>query len=148
MFQNEVRTKLNNNAVIHNAKEMGQRSMVCVAQDSIKGKPIEDPTLIKKLLELSDSKTEHLPDLLLLASGMPVILTQNVAIELGFINGTNGIFRQLVYEEESVSTEVLSDTFSNNTQYIHRSLYALVEITKSKVNVILYHFNQILSQYR
>ncbi|CAF4258879.1 unnamed protein product [Rotaria sp. Silwood2] len=133
VFRNEVRTQLNNKAVIHKAIEMGQRPMVCVAQNTIKGKPIEDPTLIKKLLELSDSKTEHLPGLLPLVPGMPVILTQNIAIELGLINGMNGIFRQLVYEEESVSTEVLSDTFPNNTQYIHRPLYALVEITKSKM---------------
>ena len=83
--------------------------MVCVAQDTCKGKPIEDPRLAKKLLELSDSKTEHLPGLLPLVPGMPVILTQNIAIELGLINGTNGIFRQLVYEEDSVSTDVVSD---------------------------------------
>ncbi|CAF1532461.1 unnamed protein product [Rotaria sp. Silwood1] len=113
---------------------MGQRLMVCVAQDTWKGKPIEDPTLIKKLLELSDRKTEHLPGLLPFVPGMPVILTQNIAIELGLINGTNGIFRQLVYEEDSVSTDILSETFPNNTQYIHRPLYALVEVLKSKID--------------
>jgi hypothetical protein len=111
---------------------MGQTPMVCVAQDACKGKPIEDPTLIKKLLELSDSKTEHLPGLLPFVPEMPVILTQNIAIELGLINGMNGIFRQLVYEEDSVSTDVLSETFPNNTRYIHRPLYALIEIIKSK----------------
>ncbi|CAF4996699.1 unnamed protein product, partial [Rotaria sp. Silwood1] len=90
--------------------------MVCVAQDTCKGKPVEDPALIRKLLELSDSKTEHLPGLLPLVPGMPVILTQNIAIELGLINEMNGIFRQLVYKEDSVSTEVLSETFPNNTK--------------------------------
>ena len=64
---------------------------------------------------------------------MPVILTQNIAIELGLINGTNGIFRQLVYQADSVSTDVLSEAFPNNTQYIHRPLYALVEIARSKI---------------
>ncbi len=112
---------------------MGQRPMVCVAQDTCQGKPIETSALIKKLLELCDSKTEHLPGLLPCVPGMPVILTQNIAIELGLINGTNGIFRQLVYEEDSVSTEVLSETFPNNTQYIRRPLYALVEIARSKI---------------
>jgi hypothetical protein len=107
--------------------------MVCVAQDTCKGKPIEGPILIKKLLELSDSKTEHLPGLLPFVPGMPVILTQNIAIELGLINGTNGIFRQLVYEADSVSTDVLSEALPNNTQYIHRPLYALIEIAKSKI---------------
>ena len=104
VYRNEVRTHLNNKAVIHKAAQTGQPLMVCVAQDSWKGKSIEDPTLAKKLLELSDSKTEHLPGLLPFVPGMPVILTQNIAIELGLINGMNGIFRQLVYEETSVTT--------------------------------------------
>ncbi|CAF3872763.1 unnamed protein product [Rotaria sp. Silwood1] len=119
VFRNEVQTQLNNKA------------------DTCKGKPIEDPALIRKLLELSDSKTEHLPGLLPLVPGMPVILTQNIAIELGLINGMNGIFRQLVYEEDSVSTEVLSETFPNNTKYIHRPLYALVEISRSNIECSL-----------
>ena len=112
---------------------MGQEPMACVAEDTCKGKPIEDPALVKKLLELSDSKTEHLPGLLPFVPGMPVILTQNIAIELGLINGMNGIFRQLVYEEDSVSTNVLSETFPNNTRYVHKPLYALIEIIRSKI---------------
>ena len=71
--------------------------------------------LIKKLLELSDSKIERLPGLLPLVPSMPAILTQNIAIELGLINGTNGIFRQLVYQMDSLSTNVISDAFPNNT---------------------------------
>ena len=120
-----MRTHLNNKAAIHKAAQTGQRLMVCVAQETCKGKAIEDPIFVKKLLELSDSKTEHLPGFLPFVPGMPVILTQNIAIELGLINRMNGIFRQLVYEENSVSTDVVSETFPNNTQYIHRPLYAL-----------------------
>ena len=133
VFRNEVRTQLNNKTVAHKAKLMGQSQIVCVAQDTCKGKPIEDPTLIKKLLELSDSKTEHLPGLLPLVPGMPVILTQNIAIELGLINGVNGVFRQLVYQESSVSTDVISEEFPNSTRHVHQPLYGLVEINKSKV---------------
>ena len=107
--------------------------MVCVAQDTCKGKPLEDPALIRKMLELSDSKTEHLPGLLPFVPGMPVILTQNIAIELGLINGVNGIFRQLVYQADSVSTDNLSEAYPSNTQYIHRPLYALIEIARSKI---------------
>ncbi|CAF2879064.1 unnamed protein product [Rotaria sp. Silwood2] len=90
--------------------------MVCVSQDTCKGNPIEDPRLIKKLLELSDSKTEHLPGLLPLVPGMPVILTQNIAIEL--------------------------ETFPNNTRYIHKPLYAITEIVRSKIEC---NFEQLLS---
>ena len=133
VFRNDVRTQLNNKAVAHKAKLMGQSQIVCVAQDTCKGKPIEDATLIKKLLELSDSKTRHLPGLLPLVPGMPVILTQNIALEVGLIIGVNGVFRQLVYQESSVSIDVISEKFPNNTRYVHQSLYALVEINKSKV---------------
>ncbi|CAF1357853.1 unnamed protein product [Rotaria sordida] len=133
VFRNEVRTQLNNKAAIHNAAQLGHVPMVCAAQDTCNGKPIEDPILIKKLLELSDSKTEHLPGLLPFVPGMPAIVTRNIAIELGLINGINGIFRQLVYQTDSVSTDVLSEIFPNNTQYIHRPLYALIEIAKSKI---------------
>ena len=83
---------MNNKAAIHKAAEVGQALVVCTAQDSCKGKPVEYPKLVKKLLELCDSKTEHLPDLLPLVPGMRVILTQNIAIELGLINEMNGIF--------------------------------------------------------
>ena len=86
------------------------------------------------MLDISDSKTEHLPGLLPFVPGMPVILTQNIAIELGLINGVTGIFRQLVYQANSASTDVFSDAFPNNTQYVHRPLYALIEIAKSKIN--------------
>ena len=133
MFRNEVRTHLNNKAAIHQAAEMGRDLLVCVAQDTCKGKSIEDPRLVKKLLELCDSKTEHLPGLLPLVPGMPVILTQNIAIELGLMNGMNAIFRQLVYEEDSESTDIISERFPSSTRYIRKPLYALVEIVRSKI---------------
>ncbi|CAF4412039.1 unnamed protein product, partial [Rotaria sp. Silwood2] len=44
VFRNEVRTYLNNKAVIYKATQIGQEPMVCVAQDTCKGKPIDDPT--------------------------------------------------------------------------------------------------------
>jgi hypothetical protein len=128
-----VRTHLNHKAAIHKAKQLGCAPMVCVAQDTCKGKPLEDPALIRKMLELSDSKTEHLPGLLPFVPGMPVILTQNIAIELGLINGVNGIFRQLVYQADSISTDSLSEAYPSNTQYVHRPLYALIEIARSKI---------------
>ncbi|CAF1494948.1 unnamed protein product [Adineta steineri] len=137
VFRNEIRTQLNHRAAIHNAAQIECAPMECVAQDSCKGKPIEDPVLMKKLLELCDSKTEHLPGLLVLVPGMPIIITQNIALELGLINGINGIFRQLVYQPDSVSTDNLPKTFPTSTQYVHKPLYALVEISKSKIKFSL-----------
>ncbi|CAF1685053.1 unnamed protein product, partial [Adineta ricciae] len=117
VFRKEIRTQLNHRSAIHNAVEVG-----CGGAGTC-----------EKLLELSDSKTEHLPSSLPLVPGMPVIITQNIAIKLGLINGVNGIFRQLVYDLDSVSTDSLSKTFPMNTQYVHKPIYALVEISKSKI---------------
>ncbi|CAF3029646.1 unnamed protein product [Rotaria socialis] len=64
---------------------------------------------------------------------MPVILTQNIAIELGLMNDINEILRQLVYQLDSMSTDVLSQAFPNYTQYVHRPLYVLIEISRSKI---------------
>ena len=85
------------------------------------------------MLELSDSKTEHLPGILPFVPEMPVILTQNIAFELGLINGANVSFRQLIYQADSVSTNSLSEAHPSNTQYIHRPLYVLIEIAGSKI---------------
>ena len=74
MFQNEVRTQLNHKAPSHRAAQLGYTPVVCVAQDTCNGKPVEDQKPIKKLLELSDSKTAHLLDLLPLVPGMSVVL--------------------------------------------------------------------------
>ncbi len=52
MFRNEVRTHLNHKAAIHNAAQLACASMVCVAQDTCQGKPIEDPILIKKTIRI------------------------------------------------------------------------------------------------
>ena len=133
MFRNEVRTQLNQKAVIHRATETNQKPFICVAQDTCLGKAIDDPILRKKLLALSDSKTEHLPGYLPLVPGMPVILTQNIAIELGLINGTNGIFRQLVYQADSLTANILAEEFPVDAHFVHQPTYALVEIPKAKI---------------
>ena len=41
---------------------------------------------------------------------------------------------------DSVSTNAVSDAFPNNTQYVHRPLYALIEIVKSKIESNLEQF--------
>jgi len=70
---------------------------------------------------------------------MPVLLTDNIACELGLLNGTQGIFRELVYDdqEEPGSFKIKSDVFLPNTIYIRKPLYALVEINTSQVETNL-----------
>ena len=112
---------------------MGLQPIVCVAQDYIKGAIVDDLRLRKALLELPDNKTEHLPGHLPLVPGMPVLLTENLATELGLSNGTRGIFRQLVYEDSSDNGSFQEILFPKNTKFITQPKYALVEFFNCKL---------------
>jgi len=70
---------------------------------------------------------------------MPVLLTDNIVCELGLSNGTQGIFREFVYDDQENlgSFKVKSDAFLSNMIYIKRPLYALVEINTSQVETSL-----------
>lgn len=65
---------------------------------------------------------------------MPVLLQENIACELGLSNGTQGIFRQLIYNETSEHTNNSDEEpFTSDTVYARNAQYALVEIAKSKL---------------
>ena len=70
---------------------------------------------------------------------MPVLLTDNVVCELRLSNGTQGIFRELIYDdqEEPGDFKIKSEVFPSNTIYIRKPLYALVEINRSQVEIDL-----------
>ena len=114
--------------------ETGFTPVVCVAQDYIQGKNIDDARLRKTILELPDNKTEHLPGYLPLVSGMPVLLTENVATELALSNGACGIFRQFVYEESPADVQFHYTNFPKNTKFITLPKYALVEFLHCKID--------------
>lgn len=114
---------------------MGQSPTVVVATDIIKAKNhIDFPDLTRRLLALPDNKTEHLPGYLPLVAGMPVLLQENIACELGLSNGTPGIFHQLVYDRTSEHTTGSDEgVFTADTVFVRNAQYALVEIPKSKM---------------
>ncbi|CAF3353729.1 unnamed protein product [Rotaria socialis] len=134
VFRNTLRTQINNRAVLNKAMEMGLRPMECAAQDYFHGKIIDDLRLRKTILELPDNKTEHLPGYLPLVPEMPVLLTENVATELGLSNGTRGIFHQLVYKESSADIQFQDKNFPTNTKFIAQPKYALVELPNFKLD--------------
>ncbi|CAF3219894.1 unnamed protein product [Rotaria sp. Silwood2] len=136
VYRNEVRTELNNRAVINKAYEVGQSPTVVVAQDTIKTKKnIDLPHLTKQLLTLPDNKTKHLPGYLPLVPGMPVLLQENIACELGLSNGTPGIFRKLIYDETSGHTTGLEESlFTPDTLFVRNAQYALIEIRNSRID--------------
>lgn len=115
---------------------MKQLPTVVIATDTIKAKKnIDLPDLNRRLLALPDNKTEHLPGYLPLVPGMPVLLQENIACELGLSNGTRGIFRKLVYNDTTESnTNFEQDIFPLDSIFVRDAQYALVEIPKSKIN--------------
>ncbi|CAF4159872.1 unnamed protein product [Rotaria sordida] len=134
VFRNTLRTQINNRAVLNKTMEMGLTPIVCIAQDYIQGKIVDDLQLRQAILELPDNKTEHLPGYLPLVPGMPVLLTENVASELGLSNGTRGIFHQLVYDESPEDVRYHNQNFPPNTKFITQPKYALVEFPGCKLD--------------
>ncbi|CAF2704684.1 unnamed protein product [Rotaria sp. Silwood2] len=114
--------------------EMVLTPIVCIAQGYIQGKPVDDLRVRKAILELPDNKTEHLPGYLPLVPGMPVLLTENVATELGLSKGTRGIFHQLVYDKPPEGDRYHDKNFPSNTKFITQPKYALVEFSGCKLD--------------
>ncbi|CAF4474983.1 unnamed protein product [Rotaria sp. Silwood2] len=65
---------------------------------------------------------------------MPVLLTENIAAELGLSNGTRGIFRQLVYDELSDDIQFDKTVFPKHTKFIPQPKYVLVEFSSCKLD--------------
>ena len=128
---------MNNRAVLNRTLELGLQPVVCVAEDYVAGKLIDNLRLRESILGLPDNKTEHLPGYLPLVPGMPVLLTENIATELGLSNGTKGIFRQLVFDNSSNICDFAKKLFPDNTRFITKPKYALVEFPKCKVETAL-----------
>jgi hypothetical protein len=88
---------------------------------------------------LSDNKTELLPDLFPFVPKTPVLLTDNIACQLRLSNGTQGIFREVMYDDQENLgfIKVNSKIFPPSTIYVYKPLYALVEIDSSSVETSL-----------
>ncbi|CAF4668380.1 unnamed protein product, partial [Rotaria socialis] len=148
VYRNELRTELNNRAVINKAYETGRSPTVVIATDTIKAKKhIDLPDLTIRLLALSDNKTEHLPGYLPLVPGMPVLLQENIACEIGLSNGTLGIFHELIYDETKEHTTgadeesldpliipipVVEKTFEVNLEKLYADKGPILKILNSK----------------
>ncbi|CAF4940751.1 unnamed protein product, partial [Rotaria socialis] len=133
VYRNELRTELNNRAVINKAYETGRSPTVVIATDTIKAKKHFDlPDLTKRLLALSDNKTEHLPGYLPLVPGMPVLLQENIACEIGLSNGTLGIFHELIYDETKEHTTGADESIFTTDTVCAQCSICIVRNTKIK----------------
>ena len=139
VFRNQLRTEINNRVAVNKAKEINTPLIAVVANDKVRSKYGVHDVIYERLFHLSDNKTELLPGFLPLVPNMPVLLTDNIACELGLSNGTQGIFRELVYDdqEDSVTDNMKNTIFPTTTTYIRKPLYALVEINSSQIETNL-----------
>ncbi|CAF1973142.1 unnamed protein product [Rotaria magnacalcarata] len=135
VYRNELRTELNNRAVISKAYETELSPIVVVATDIIETKrTIDLLDLSRRLLALPDNQMEHIPDYLPLVPGMPVLLQENVARELSLSNGTPGISCKLIYDTVHKNTHGTDEgIFTADTVFIRNAQCALIEMPKSKI---------------
>jgi hypothetical protein len=86
-----------------------------------------------------NNKTKLLHGLLPFVPNVPVLFTDNIACELALWNGTQGIFRELVYDdqEDPGGLKVKSELFRSYTICARKPLYALMEINTSQVETSL-----------
>jgi hypothetical protein len=71
-FRNQLRTEINNRAVVDKAKETGIPLVVVVVHDRIRSKSADDDVIYECLLHLPDNKIELLPGLLPFVPNIPV----------------------------------------------------------------------------
>ena len=133
VFRNDLRTCINNKAVEKFAKENNTPMIVCVASDKLSSASSKNKEISRYILSLDDSKTQGLPGYLPLVANMPVMLTRSLFTELGVSNGAIGIFKQLIYDDiESDCNEMIDkEKFLDNTIFIQKPLFALIELVKS-----------------
>lgn len=80
-----------------------------IAEDTIDGKLVSDDTTHGRLLNaLHSGHTNHRLRKLPLVIGMPVMITHNVCVEAGVVNGTIGTIHSLTYVQHADGTRSLS----------------------------------------
>src|SRR5260364_339979 len=99
---NDIRVQLNFDTSKEHANDLSQPLIYSYAQDTYRQK-ILTGTNRKKFLSASDAQQNALCGILPLFIGMKVILTVNICIHDNLANGTQGIIRQIIYNENSIS---------------------------------------------
>jgi hypothetical protein len=136
VFRNEVRTSINNYCVFDEGIKHGRASIVLLADDKVRNDDIDNADLRRFLLSLPDNKTEGLPGYLPVIADMPVLVTHNIATELHISNGSIGRLIHVVFDRDENyddNDKLSNPIFPNNTMYIRKPLYALVELPQSKL---------------
>jgi len=93
-----VRTHWNNASLLKACSEIGQRLLVCHADDTIKNRPVF--TRAVRGVGGGRWKRKNLPEVIELAIGMKVMVTSNIATDLDITNGARGTVVDIVLNPE------------------------------------------------
>jgi hypothetical protein len=97
VLRNATRIAINYAKTKAHAIATASAQIVCLAIDNLPTTHDEpSPALREKLWHLEDNKCEDLAGMLSLVKGMPLIIKQNIATELGVCNGSTCTFSRLV----------------------------------------------------
>ena len=106
--RNNVRARLNNIAVLTHAHRVRQPILISPASDTWSRKSQSVVSLHEAdLAYVTDDKTEHLPTWLPLVEHQPVMVTANIATELGLVNGTMASIVAIIqHPDDNVNVDV------------------------------------------
>ena len=110
--RNPLRTCLNFRYAQHQAASIGVPLVVVVAKDIQRHKHSDavalNDDLRERLLHVADNRTKNLPGFLPLYPGQLLMLRENLAVELGLANGSEGILEGIVFaENERLPSQLL-----------------------------------------
>ena len=97
VYTNAIKDAINIEATMAFAKRTSQQVHWYHAVDTHKGKPIRDGAISDLLDTLPSNKTGGRVGALPLVLGMPVVLTENIDVAGGIVNGSTGILRKVRY---------------------------------------------------
>ena len=98
-----VRTQWNEAASQKRCSETGQRLFICPALDTIKGTPLtlkERYALANRYKHTKRRRNKDLPDSILLAIGMKVMVTNNLQTDLDITNGARGVITDIILNQD------------------------------------------------
>ena len=96
---NRLREQINHAHAKHHSKKMGKRLFISKAVDTC-SKIEMTKSKLQQTQQLPYTKTGNLPGKLRLFIGLPVMLTHNIAVELGLTNGAFGVVTRIAIENE------------------------------------------------
>jgi hypothetical protein len=101
VYTNAIKDAINVEATMAFARRSGQQVQWYHAVDTHHGKPIEDNAVTDLLDTLPSNKTGGRVGTLPLVLGMPVVLTENLDVAGGIVNGSTGVLRKVRYRVDA-----------------------------------------------